>query len=355
MNPKINPCEAHHGALNYLELESIGISSTEIIDFSSNINPYGPIQIILDAIKNADVSAYPDRDALQLRRALAALHNVEITHILAGNGASELIWQTCFALLTPGDEVLILGPTFGEYARCAHLMDANVTLLSVEPKTQNYDQIHAKIVHLKPSMVFICNPNNPTGDLFQKNELLKLVVRHRNTKFVIDEAYIDFVPQAEPLETGEFPNLIILRSMTKYYALAGIRLGYVLAAPGIIKQLEGVRPAWNVNSLAQAAGVAAIQNKDKVDKTLPALLEIKNDLVKELAEIGLSPEKSSTHYFLLKVGEASDFRKQLLHEHHIQVRDCTSFGLPKHIRISTRLPEENELLVRSIKLMLHST
>lgn len=350
--------QAHHGALNYQELESLGIPPAEVIDFSSNINPYGPIKAILDAITHADTKSYPDRDSIQLRRSIGTLHKINVSQILTGNGAAELIWLLCFTLLQAGDEVLILGPTFGEYERCANLMSAVATVFMAKPEKAFQLPLHTaieKVAKAQPKLVFMCNPNNPTGGLYPHNEISKLVSAFPQTHFVIDEAYIDFVPQAEPMKRQSRSNLILLRSMTKYYALAGVRLGYVLASPEIIERLENVRPVWNVNSLAQAAGVAALQNKLEADKSLHELLQNTARLKKQFANVGLPPVESSTHYFIVKVGKAKELRKQLLLKHKIQVRDCSSFGLFEHIRISTRLPEENELLVQAIEKVLQSS
>ncbi len=350
--------QAHHGALDYHELESLGINPSSVIDFSSNINPYGPIQPVIDAATSADIKSYPDRDALALRQAIAATYEREPAEIIAGNGASELIWLLCLALLQPGDSVLVVAPTFSEYGRCAQLAGAQVSEL-FGGHDLDYavpmEQIRIEIRNTNPRLVFLCNPNNPTGHLYPVDEILDTVSSFPETLFVIDEAYIDFVPQAKSLIKHQAANLIVLRSMTKYYALAGLRLGYLVASPEIIHNLEDIRPAWNVNAVAQAAGIAALQNKTLVDSDLPKLIDNNKQFVNQLVSAGYSPLPSSTQYFLLQVGNAAEIRQQLLRQHQIQVRDCASFGLPQHIRISTRLPHENDLLLEAlVKLQLQN-
>jgi len=169
-----------------------------------------------------------------------------------------------------------------------------------------------------------------------------------NTLFVIDEAYLNFATNIKSAIYLEKTNLLILRSMTKDYALAGLRLGYAVGSSQVITSLRKVQPPWSVNTLAQAAGIAALQDQEYLRGCMSRLQRNKNNLIKALQEMDYSPIPSATHYFLLPVEHSADFRSALL-KHAILVRDCTSFGLPNFIRIATRKPEEDHRLLRAMK------
>jgi histidinol-phosphate/aromatic aminotransferase/cobyric acid decarboxylase-like protein len=167
------------------------------------------------------------------------------------------------------------------------------------------------------------------------------------TLFVIDEAYLTFAIGARSVLTLQADNVLLLRSMTKAYALAGIRLGYAVGHPDVLAVLRQVRPPWSVNALAQAAGVAALTDAAHIERSLAQVAQAKQRLVAELYRLGLEPVPSSTHFFLLKVGNATACRQALLRR-GLLVRDCTSFGLPAYIRVATRRPEENAQLLAAL-------
>ncbi len=165
---------------------------------------------------------------------------------------------------------------------------------------------------------------------------------------MVDEAYLAFVPQMRTAVSQRRENILVLRSMTKDYALAGLRLGYAVGDKTVIEALAGLRPAWNVNALAQAAGLAALQDENHLAETLARLRREKGDLILGLKGMGFDPVTSQTHYFLLPVDNGAQFRLKLLH-HGMLVRDCASFGLAAYVRIATRKAEENTRLLRAIR------
>jgi histidinol-phosphate aminotransferase len=293
---------------------------------------------------------YPDREALALRRALADRTGIRPDQILIGNGTAELLWLVALAFLRSGDRVLIAGPTFGEYARVSALMGAQVTTWNARAEREFAiapGEIARSLGQLSPRLAFICNPNNPTGTLSGPEEMAAWAKGHPATLFVVDEAYLAFAPgAASSLNPGQ-DNLLVLRSMTKDYGLAGLRLGYAAGHAGVIAALGQVRPAWNVNALAQAAGLAALADEAHLQRSLGALREAKDQLVAGLQAIDLSPLPSAVHFFLVPVGDGRAFRQALL-KRAIMVRDCASFGLPAHVRIATRRPEENVRLLAAI-------
>jgi len=200
----------------------------------------------------------------------------------------------------------------------------------------------------RPRLAFVCIPNNPTGVTVSLDVVGDWARISPETLFVVDEAYLAFAPGLRSAVTLTLPNVLVLRSMTKDYALAGLRLGYVVGHETIVDVLTRVRPAWNVSALAQAAGVAALSDQAYLDETLNALNKDKEVLVTGLRRSGWAPLPSTVHFFLLRVGDGAAFRRNLL-RHRIQVRDCASFGLPAYVRIATRCPEENAQLLAALQ------
>jgi histidinol-phosphate aminotransferase len=341
--------QTQHGALDYAELELLGLHPDDVLDFSVNSNPYGPSPAVRQTLGLVPLERYPDRETLALRRALADQMAVALEQIVVGNGTAELLWLVALAFLRSADRVLIIGPTFGEYARVSALMGARVVTwnadagreFAVEP-----DEIDRSLQQLSPRLAFICNPNNPTGTLLPQEVIATWAATHPHT-FVVDEAYLAFAHGLQSAFDLTRDNILALRSMTKDYALAGLRLGYAVGHQSVIAALGQVRPAWNVNALAQAAGLAALADEVHLQCSLEALREAKEHLVAGLKTLDLAPLSSAVHFFLVQVGDGRAFRQALL-KRAILVRDCASFGLPAYVRIATRRPEENARLLSAI-------
>ena len=250
-----------HGALDYEELERLELRPEEILDCSVNANPYGPSPLVRQAIAQAAIDRYPDRESLQLRRALLD-HELErpsltLPSILCGNGTTELIWTIARAFLQPGQKAAILGPTFGEYRAASQATGAAVAEYVAQARNQFHLDLAAISAWLhaeRPSLLWLCNPNNPTGLWLDRQELVCLaqVCESIHAVLVIDEAYWRFlVPQEQfsaidLVEQSGSERLIVLRSLTKDYALAGVRLGYVVATEDTTARLRAYLPSWIV-------------------------------------------------------------------------------------------------------------
>ncbi len=340
-----------HGAPNFAELEALGLSADQVIDFSTNSNPFGPSPKLQAALDKVVLDRYPDRDCLALRRALSAHHNLPLEIILPGNGTAEIIWLLAVTYLQPGDRVLILGPTFGEYANAAALMGAEIIedrALAEEDFAFDPSRIEQVLESARFRLVFICNPNNPTGQVISLDIVEHWAQDHPQTLFVIDEAYISFAQDMPSAVDVQSQNILVLRSMTKDYALAGLRLGYAVGDHEIIQNLKKSQPPWSVNALAQAAGVIAVEDREYLQSCLDQIHHEKALLIAALKKLGFSPVPSQTHYFLFPVGDGASFRSKLL-ERGLQVRDCASFRLPEYVRIATRQAEENHQLLETIQ------
>ncbi len=213
------------------------------------------------------------------------------------------------------------------------------------------EQVVAGIQRDRPRLVFVCNPNNPTGGYLDAGAIEKLAgACGSSTLLVLDEAYRAFIDGQFYAELpGE--HCLVLRSMTKDFALAGLRLGYAVGSPGLIEQLEHFQPAWSVNSVAQAAGIAALAEVAYYRRTLMELIELKNDLFSQIRALGYALVRSDAHFGLIHAGgPAQDLRLRLLRL-SLQVRDCASFGLPEYIRIGARKRADNMKLLEALQLL----
>ena len=337
-----------HGGLDITELRRLGLDAERIIDFSVNINPYGPSPHVASSLANLNISSYPDRQAVDLTRLLAELNGVSVDNVLVGNGTAELIWLAAQAFLRDGLAVIV-SPTFGEYERAAVTVGAEVVHARTGPAdfTVNINDLCTLINKSSPDVVFLCNPNNPTGTWISPPEVELVAAACGKGLLVLDEAYRSFVTQ-NPFGGIPDKNVIVLRSMTKDFALAGLRLGYVLADSQLVERIAAYKPPWSVSSIAQAAGTAVLSDLPYLEKTLAWLKSDAGELYRRMMNSGAKILKSSTHFYLVDVSpkQGGEVRRKLL-SGGIQVRDCASFGLPQYIRIGARMPEHNSLLVEA--------
>ena len=339
-----------HGGINYLELEKFGISPESILDFSVSVNSFGPPPGTKKAMSQASIDHYPDSEATKLGQSLARRLNIALSNLIIGSGSTELIRLVATAYFDIDDLVIIPHPTYGEYEIACHLVGARA---QKQPLQENFRLNVTETVDLirkhRPAGIFLCNPNNPTGQYLSQEEVREILSVAEDSLVVLDEAYIAFVENTwASVDLIDWGNLVILRSMTKDYALAGLRLGYAVAAESIISVLKQVRPPWNVSSVAQAAGVFALESDSYLDTCEMKIKEAKEFLVKELSHLGLLSLPSQANFFLVKVGDAARFRRELLRK-GILVRDCTSFGLPSYIRLAPRSIAECRRLITAIK------
>ncbi|HEY7328442.1 MAG TPA: histidinol-phosphate transaminase [Gemmataceae bacterium] len=347
---------AVHGAPDHEELRRLGFRPADMLDFSSNINAHGPSPTVRDAIARTPLDHYPDNEALALRAVLAEHLGVSSKCILVGNGSSELIWLAALAFLRPSDRALVLGPTYAEYARMAALMGARSKIHLAQEKNQfalSLPEIHETVGSWQPRLVFLCNPNNPTGTVLDSEVIAYLANKHPHTLFIVDESYFAFATGLDSAANVKRENVLAVRAMTKDHALAGLRLGYAVGKEEWLSSMARMRPPWSVSALAQAAGIAALRDGEHLRRSLQLLNRAKGALTDALTELGIEVLPSAVHFLLVRVGNGAAIRRALLHK-GILVRDCASFGLPEYIRICTRRPEENARLVAALAEVTHA-
>jgi L-threonine-O-3-phosphate decarboxylase len=344
----------HHGGNLAWAAALAGCRPQEILDFSASINPLGPPSSVLDAIAQhlGDIQAYPDPNATELRQQLSLFHQVPMDWVMVGNGAAELLTWACRSLSEMA-QVHLLTPAFGDYWRALKAFDATVCPHSVLALEHQGDltSLHSLALDLTPAGLLLNNPHNPTGQLFSKAEVLKLTSRF--SRIVIDEAFMDFLPDAERYslipEIANHPHVVVLRSLTKFYSIPGLRLGYAIGHPEILRQWQAWRDPWSVNALAIAAGVAAIQDKSFQAQTYGWLAEAIGQLREGLAQLpGLEVIPGAVNFVLVRCDESvMQVQEYLLKQHKILIRDCISFEElgDRYFRVAVRTVDENRRLL----------
>lgn len=343
-----------HGGPDYAEMERLWLSPDEVIDFSISLNPNGAPAGIRPLVKGARLARYPDPQSINLRRAISRKTGLPIENIITGNGSTELFRLAAAAYLDSGDRALIIEPTYGEYRTASEITGAEVVaqkLSAADDFKPNVQGTIELIKSAKPRLVFVCNPNNPTGAYLSRHRFEPILEAASDSLVVLDEAFASFVSRRQSfLGLIDGGNLLIVRSMTKDYGLAGLRLGYAVASAEIIATLERVRPPWSVNVAAQCAGIAALQQENYLQKGQTLARDGKEYLVEELNRLGFRCLPSRANFFLVEVERATELRKRLLTK-GILVRDCTSFGLPGHIRIAPKSMKKNRRLITALRDM----
>ncbi len=351
----------HGGNITRASLK-YGIAKNDFIDFSANINPLGPSQEVIAALKNSLdlISSYPDPECVELRSALAAYLGIRKELLLMGNGAAELIYL--LVRVARCKTALIPVPTFSEYSLSVLSQGGNIIQIPMEEENGFKLPVKEIIDHLPGTdILFLCNPNNPTGRLVDRKiieYILDKALLH-TTMVIIDEAFMDFVSRRELFSVisliDRYPNLAVLYSMTKFFGIPGLRLGAIATHPDLIARMNVSKDPWNVNTLAQVAGVTCLGDKAYMEKTRQLAREEKEYLFHELQNLpGLRPLPGAANFILVNVthtGLTSGELTNLLGRRGIMVRDCKGFtGLAgRYLRLAVKNRPDNEKLIQALK------
>lgn len=337
-----------------------GCSPADLIDFSASINPLGPPASAIAAIQQdlGMLCHYPDPDYRSLRQALAQAHDISPDWVLPGNGSAELLtWASRELAELP--QTYLLTPAFGDYLRALKAFQAHIRLC---PLADFSDAAPGHIMPLpqllqstagSSSGLLLNNPHNPTGYLWSVDQLLPWLDRFGLV--VVDEAFMDFLlpDQQQSLidRIAEFPNLVILRSLTKFYSIPGLRLGYAIAHPDRLYRWQQWRDPWSVNSLAAAVAIAVLSDTAFQQQTWDWLQPARTELIEGMAQIpALTPLPGCANYLLVQTPDVPSLQRRLLQQHRILVRDCLSFPElgDQYFRVAVRCPAENQRLLAGL-------
>lgn len=341
------------------------IDPRNILDFSSNINPLGPPSSALKRLKKAMwmIPHYPDSSYYDFRKAAAEYVGLPtIENVIEGNGSTELIYLFAELFVREGDRALIPVPTFGEYERAVRSRGGSPVFLECEPKFMVSVDSVADQLDKGCKTLFLSNPNNPSSKTISTKDLIKLIdlAFNRDVHVFLDETFIEFIENHEcglSSRVQEFPNLFIIRSLTKIFALTGLRVGYGLASRKLAEQLKRGKMPWSLNILAQEAGIAALRDDLYLERSRKVIANERNFLYSGLKKVpGLTAFRPEANFVLLRIshGWTAQELKAALLDKRILIRDCSSFeGLGKdYFRVSVKLRKQNTLLLSALKEVL---
>ena len=317
----------------------------EVIKLASNENALGPAPGAMDAIRRglAGLHRYPDGGAKALAGRLAQTMGVSPSQVFIGNGGDDVLSVLSRTFLNDGDEVVIPQPTFSPYAHVSRVMGARVVFSPLREMRIDLEDVLEKISE-RTKIVFLCSPNNPTGGILAEDELVFFLEKMPESLLVLlDEAYGDFAddpafPDSVSL-VGRFP-LVVLRSFSKIYGLAGLRVGFAVSRDGVVEYMNRVREPFNVNQLAQAAALAALGEDDYKRRTVALVREGRKTLYTAFGEMGLEYVESQANFIFVRVGDGDAVMDALMREGVI-VRPGSAFGHPEWIRVTVGLEAEN--------------
>jgi threonine-phosphate decarboxylase len=355
-----------HGGNVYDLAQRLGCEISEIIDMSSNVNPLGPPPGVEDTLKTHldGITRLPEVDSGELIHAFSNRYGVDPKRVLAGNGSTQFIYTIPQAIETK--RVVIIGPTYSDYADACSMYEVPYEYYFVH-EADNFkpDFDHLKRYLQPQDVVFICNPNNPTGVLYKISEIKYLCDTCPKTTFIIDESYLPFVCSHRPesMIEQDLSNLIILNSMSKIFRISGLRIGFVIASERTIQKFSRYMLPWSVNSLAQAAVCFLMKNRSEVDAFVEhtqRFLAKERSLMAEGLEnkAYLKVFPSTTSFMLAKLSKA--YTAEVICEHlakkKILIRNCSNFkGLSnRFIRISLKNSEMNQMLIEKLTALIQS-
>jgi len=332
-----------------------------IIKLASNENPLGPSPMAVEAVKKAaeTMHAYPDASAFDIKAALASHYGIDQSQIFLGNGSDELIHMLGAIFLgSAEDEVVVGDPSFVRYDAAAHLAPAKLVKVPLDAEYRHDLKAMAAAVTPRTKLVFIANPNNPTGTIVGRHDLVAFLRALPNeTVTVLDEAYFEFAAGADGYPDSvdlirEGFNVIGLRTFSKTYGLAGIRLGYGFASAEIVDAFNRAREPFNVNSLAQAAAIAALRDRDHIEATVENNRKGLDQISAALTEVGAKVCESYANFVFADLGRPAGPVFQALLKRGIIIRSGDVFGTPTCIRVSVGTDEEIDAFVRELRAVL---
>jgi histidinol-phosphate aminotransferase len=335
----------------------LGLAPESVLKLASNENPLGPSPKALAAMQRVltQLHLYPDGNAFYLKRKLADKLAVHPENLILGNGSNEIIEFVGHGFLTPGAEVVVSEYCFAVYPIVAHLFGAR--LVTVPAKDYGHDlPAMRRAITPRTRVLFVANPNNPTGTLAPPEELRRLVDElPPSVLLVLDEAYIDFLD--EPVDflplvrAGARPNLLLMRTFSKIFGLAGLRLGYGIGHPDVIRALEKVRQPFNINSIAQAGALAALDDAEHLARTRANNAAGLRFFQSAFRELGLPFVPSAANFVLVRVGDGQAVF-EVLQRQGIITRPMASYRLPEWIRITVGTPEQNARCLAALRHVL---
>jgi histidinol-phosphate aminotransferase len=333
------------------------LNISNIIKMASNENPLGPSKKAIKAMQKAvsAVNRYPDGSCYYLKKALAKYLNVSPKDLIVGNGSNEIIELILRTFLNKGEEVIMSEPSFLIYNIASRVAEGSPVIVPLKDFGPDLDGIRDSIT-ASTKLIFIDNPNNPTGRSAGEAEVERFLEKlPDNVIAVFDEAYNEFIERKDFPDTIRYigrKNIIVLRTFSKAHGLSGLRIGYGIAEPEIIKYMNRVRQPFNVNSVAQAAAIASLEDTEHIANSKLIISEGKQFLYEELRFMGLNYIESDTNFILIDVGKSGNEVFAEMLKEGVIVRDMNAYKLGNFIRVTIGTMAENQRFVKALKKVL---
>ncbi|MFQ5915017.1 MAG: histidinol-phosphate transaminase [Nitrospinota bacterium] len=332
-------------------------SGQRVVRIGANENPLAPSTKAIEAAERAlkEPNRYPDPLSLELRTAIGKKHGLTADHVFVGNGGDEVISVFSRVLLNEDDEVLIPSPAFGTYVVTAQVEGAKLVFSPLRDRAIDVDDVLRRLSP-RTKLLYLCSPHNPGGTVLAPGDFDRVLgAVSARTVVVSDEAYRDFLEEGIPyadtigrLRKGDPPHLLILKTLSKVYGLAGLRVGYVLGEPGLISYMLRAKEFFNVNRVAQAAALAALEDEEHYRKSREFIIGERKFLEAGLRERGIRHVPSQANFILIEIGGRADAVFEHLLDRGILARAGRGFGAPGTIRISVGTREENERVLEAL-------
>jgi histidinol-phosphate aminotransferase len=336
------------------------IAGSNIAQLASNESPWGPHPEVAEAIARVASAAnrYPDPDATLLRRRIAERHETDSAQVAVANGSCEILLAAALALAEPGAEIVYAWPSFSIYPYLAPLSGAREIRVELDDAdTHDLDALLTEVT-AATQLLIVCNPNNPTGTHLPAARIAELCERAPDhVTVIVDEAYVEFQLHDDPDATAdlrrEFPNLVLLRTFSKVYGLAGLRVGYALCSPAFRAAVDAVRQPFSVNAVAQAAAAEAIRHSDDVMRRVERTIVERVTVQEGVRELGLETPDSHANFSWISLGDRDEAALvAALADREIIVRPGTPLGGPGHIRVTYGSPEQNQRFLAALERAL---
>ena len=336
------------------------VASGDVAQLASNESPFPPHPDVVEAIARAAaaMNRYPDPAATLLRRRIADRHETDPARVAVGNGSCEILLAAAEALCEPGAEILFAWPAFSIYPHLAALSGAREVRVPLDADETHDLEGMLEEVTAATQLLLLCNPNNPTGTHVPADRVAELCERAPDHVTVIcDEAYVEFQLDDDPDATTDllarFPNLVVLRTFSKCYGLAGLRVGYALCAPAFREAVDAVRQPFSVNAIAQAAAAEAILHQDDVERRVEQTIAERVRVEEGLRELGLRSAETQANFSWVDLGDADEAEVLAgLAERRVLVRAGEPLGGPGHIRVTYGTEGENERFLASLRELI---
>ena len=328
---------------------------TKVIKLASNENPLGPSPKALELIKERlnSLSVYPDQHSIELKEGISKKLGLDTNNIIVGNGSDEIMQLAAATFLSAREEAILSENTYSTYEFVVRLFDGDPVFIPLKNYTYDLEGM-AKAITDRTKLIFLCNPNSPTGTIYTAKEFDSFLKKvPKNVIVVSDEAYSEYVESKDYPKSIDYVregrNMIVLRTFSKIYGLAGLRAGYGIAKPEIIKYLNLVKLPFNVNRLAQGAAAVSLEDDDHIEKSIKSNKEGKAYLYSELEKLGLNFLKTEANFIWIDVKRNADVLFMELMRQGVIIRPLSSFGMPEAIRVTVGTAEQNKRFIETLK------